>query len=118
MFKVIIAGGREFGDYHLLHLKCRQLLFENHDPSDIEIVSGKARGADRLGEQFAEQYKIQVAEFPADWSLGKQAGYVRNKQMAEYSDALIAFDTGGRGTGHMINLAREHGLAVRVVNCK
>jgi hypothetical protein len=116
MFKVIIAGGREFGDYNLLNLKCRQFLLTNYKPTDIEIVSGKARGADRLGEQFAEQYGIKVAEFPADWDLGKAAGYIRNKDMAEYADALIAFWNGSsRGTMHMINLAKEKGLAVRIV---
>lgn len=117
MFKVIIAGGRDFNDYGLLTTKCKQFLFTNYNPQDIEIVSGKARGADSLGEQFAKMCNMKVAEFAADWDRhGKAAGYIRNKQMAEYADALIAFwDKKSRGTMHMINLAKEKGLHVRVI---
>lgn len=117
MFKVIIAGGREFYHYDLLNLKCRELILTNHKISDVEIVSGKARGADRLGEQFAAQYGIKVKEFPANWNAhGAAAGPIRNRQMAEYADALIAFHDGkSRGTRNMIETARELGLAVRVV---
>ena len=45
------------------------------------------------------------------------AGYLRNKQMAEYADALIAFwDGESKGTKHMIDLAKKNGLKVRIVN--
>lgn len=118
MFKVIIAGGRDFYKYDLLNLKCRELLLTNYKISDIEIVSGKARGADKLGEQFAEQYGIQVKEFPADWKrYGNAAGPIRNREMANYADALIAFwDGRSTGTRNMIETARELGLKVRIVH--
>lgn len=50
------------------------------------------------------------------WKLyGKQAGYLRNEQMAQNADALAAFWNGeSRGTKHMIELAKRYGLKVRV----
>jgi len=103
-FKVIIAGGRDFDDYQMLENNCNHLLKDKFP--DIEIVSGKARGADRLGERYAENYLLDVKEFPADWDIhGKAAGYIRNKQMGEYSDALIAFwDMKSKGTKNMIDI--------------
>ena len=113
-FKVIIAGGRDFNDYQLLELNCNHYL-KNKFPN-IEIVSGKARGADYLGERYAENYLLDVKEFPADWSIGKSAGYIRNKQMQEYADALIAFWDGiSKGTFNMIELMKEAEKPYRVV---
>lgn len=52
MFKVIVAGSRGFNDYELLRRKLIHFL-SRYNPSDIEIVSGGANGADKLGEKFA-----------------------------------------------------------------
>jgi len=114
MFKVIIAGGREFSDYKRLQSACDKLLANK---KDVQIVSGGARGADKLGEKYAKKRGHSVVVFPADWDKnGKSAGYIRNKEMAEYADALIAFwDKKSRGTKHMIDLAGEKGLEVRIV---
>lgn len=83
----------------------------------VEIASGCARGADKLGELYAEQRGYQVIKFPADWDRhGKSAGYIRNEQMAKYANALVAFwDGTSRGTKHMIGLAKKHGITVRVI---
>ena len=82
----------------------------------VEIVSGTARGADQLGERYAREKGFSIKRFPADWSLGKVAGYLRNKEMAEYANGLVAFwDGKSRGTKMMIDLAKEHGLSIRVV---
>jgi len=111
--KVIIAGSRDFNNYTLLKSKCDTLLSVKRD---YEIVSGTAKGADQLGERYATEKGYAIAKFPADWSLGKVAGPMRNKQMAEYADALIAFwDGESRGTKSMIDLAGKYGLKVRVV---
>lgn len=113
--KVIIAGSREFMDFPLLFSKCEEIL--EHE-SDIEIVSGTAKGADKLGEHYASLKGYGVARFPADWDKhGKAAGFLRNKEMAEYADVLIAFWNGeSKGTKHMIDLAESKGLKIHVVN--
>lgn len=115
--RVIIAGGRDFNDYKILCKVCDHMLSKS---TSIEIVSGAAKGADSLGEQYAIDRLLVLKEFPADWSIGKSAGYIRNKQMAQYADALIAFWNGkSKGTKHMIELAKSNGLKVKIqyYNC-
>jgi len=113
MFKVIIAGGRDFIDYALLRETCDKILCNQ---SDIEIVSGAAQGADKLGEWYADEKGYPLKQFPANWDkFGKGAGHIRNSEMAEYADALIAFwDGKSKGTKSMISLAKKGGLLVRV----
>lgn len=113
-FRVIIAGSRTFEDYKLLKKTMDNLLSQIKD--EIQIVCGKARGADTLGEEYAKERGYQIAYFPADWDkFGKSAGYKRNVQMAENADALVAFwDGQSRGTKHMIDIAREKGLKIRI----
>lgn len=112
--RVIIAGGRKFNDYPLLKNKMDELLINE---TDIEIVSGKAMGADTLGELYANANGYNIKEFPALWEqYGKSAGYKRNEQMAEYADMLVAFwDGESKGTKHMIDIAKNKGLRVEVV---
>lgn len=114
MFRVIIAGGRDFNDYALLEQKMDKLL-KNQD--DIVVVCGMARGADSLGEQYAKSRGYTVYYYPAKWDkYGKSAGYRRNEKMAENADALVAFwDGKSRGTKHMIDIAISHNLNVRVI---
>ena len=55
------------------------------------IVSGGARGVDKLGEQIADEQHIPVTKFLADWdNYGKGAGFIRNEEMAKYADELLA----------------------------
>ena len=119
-YKLIVAGGREFSDYELLAEKLdniRYVVWDQDIADDVEIVCGKARGADTLGETWAKKSHVGVKYFPADWDrYGKSAGYRRNGEMAEYGDALLAFwDGESKGTAHMINLATEKDLTVMVV---
>ena len=115
MYKVIVAGSRDFDDYPLLCWKLDRLLAQKM--GDVEIVCGKARGADSLGEQYAKERGIPVRYSPADWrTLGQSAGYQRNTQMAQYADALVAFwDGRSKGTKHMIDTAQRFKLDIRVV---
>jgi len=115
MLKVIIAGGRDFADYDKLRDACDEQLINAEE--DIEIVSGGAKGVDTLGEQYAEEKGLEVKKFPADWKgYGRAAGIIRNSQMADYGDMLIAFwDGKSKGTKNMIETARKKQLQVSVV---
>lgn len=117
IFRIIIAGGRDFNDYNLLKKKVNNLISEKRKTHQIYIVSGKARGADSLGEKYANENGLNIMEFPADWDKhGKSAGYKRNLEMAENADALIAFwDGESRGTKHMIDIAKEKNLLTRII---
>ena len=65
-----------------------------------------------MGERFAGEYGLKLKVFPADWNKhGRAAGPIRNRDMAEYADCLVAFE-GGRGTQNMIKTAKELGLKV------
>lgn len=123
-YRIIVAGGRDFDDYELvmdtLDEYIDQLWVDN---GHIEIVSGRAKGADRLGEKFADIRGISIACFEADWrTFGKFAGPMRNVEMAKYASeegytgVLIAFwDGESRGTKNMIEAAEKYGLEVKVV---
>jgi hypothetical protein len=112
--KVIIAGGRTFNDYELLRSKVDYFL---SNQTEIEIVSGTANGADKLGERYAAERCYLVKRFIPDWNFyGKKAGYIRNEDMAKYADALICFwDGKSRGSKHMIDIAKRYELKIRVV---
>jgi hypothetical protein len=116
IFKVIVAGGRDFNNYDLLKRELSRLL-QNHKTNEVEIVSGTARGADNLGERFANEFNCKIKRFPADWDIyGKSAGYRRNSDMADYADACVCFwDSKSRGTKHMIDLANKKGIPLRTI---
>ncbi len=113
MFKVIVAGSRGFNDYEFLKEKLDHLL---QNKSRVMIISGTARGADRLGERYAKEKGHTLLRMAAEWGkYGRSAGYRRNEAMAEKGDALVAFRLNmSKGTTHMINIAKERGLRVRV----
>ena len=113
--RTIIAGSRGFTDYDLLVKSMEEVPFR---PEIKEVVSGGARGADRLGERWCrEELGTDPIVMVADWDThGKRAGFLRNIQMAEMSNGLVAFwDGESRGTSHMISEARKLGLKVHVV---
>lgn len=124
--RIIIAGSRDFNDYDKLEKIMNDFFShfykynKNKQYSCVKIISGTARGADTLGERYADEYGYEVVKFPADWdNLGKKAGIVRNAEMAKYAvedghdGVLVAFwDGKSKGTEHMINIAKRYGLAV------
>ena len=119
--RIIVEGSREFWDYDLLRDEMRRYIKENGmKEEDIEIVSGTARGADRLGEMFAEESGLEVVLFPADWKKnGNSAGHIRNNEMKKYATDCVAFwDGESKGTKGMIDSATKAGLGVKVVNYK
>lgn len=115
MESIIIAGSRGFNDYNLLKQKLDEV---RKTIGKFEIVSGTAKGADSLGEQYAKEFDMPVIRFPAKWDIhGKKAGYLRNEDMAKYADACIVFwDGESKGTQHMINLAKQYKLSLAIIN--
>ena len=77
-----------------------------------EVVSGHYGKADLGGEAWAKLRGLPVEPFPPHWDLyGKQAGPIRNTEMAVYGVALVAFP-GGTGTADMMKKAELHGLVI------
>lgn len=99
--KTIIAGSRSIQDYNALKLAIILSKF-----NITSVVCGEAQGVDSLGKRWALENKIPVQSFPANWAkYGRQAGFLRNKQMVEFADqCLILWDGSSRGTNLTINL--------------
>ena len=99
--KLIVAGGRNYNNYAHLKKTLDAFRLKYHVE---EIVSGADHGVDTLGEQYAKEHDIWLTQFPADWNKHrKAAGPIRNAQMAEYADCLLAFwDGSSKGTKNMI----------------
>jgi len=108
--KLIIAGSRNITDYQILIEAINYFNIKDID----EIISGEARGVDKLGERYAYDNDIPLKRFPARWDkFGKSAGYIRNNEMADYADTLLAiWDHKSKGTKHMINTALNKNLKI------
>lgn len=121
VYRIIIAGSRDFNNYELLR-KVLSKHLSKINRNQIEIISGGARGADTLGETFARRNDLKLTRFPADWdTYGKSAGFRRNAEMAKYAaeeqGMVFAFwDGQSKGTKHMIELGKNVGLSVYVIN--
>ena len=119
--RTIIAGSRGITDYGLVCRAMREAV-EHGLGAITQVVSGAARGVDRLGERWAREAGVPVAQFPVSpeaWQRSRRAGLERNVQMAENADALVAiWDGYSPGTSHMIRIARERGLRVYVLDLR
>lgn len=122
--RVIIAGSRDFEPAEAMALVAdaaneviRNGWIAGESRPITRVVCGMCRGIDLAGKKWAESMGIPVDEFPANWNKhGKAAGPIRNLEMAENADALIAISRGNsRGTANMIEIAYDLGLLVMQV---
>lgn len=115
--KLIVAGGRDFNDYQLLSQCIMDIALVEYPDRAISIVSGMAKGADSLGYMFAVENNVRKYIFPANWNqYGKRAGMLRNKEMGNFSDVLLAFwDGQSRGTQQMIQFMGSLNKPVHIV---
>jgi hypothetical protein len=101
--KVIIAGSRGITRYSIVEKAVIASKF-----LITQVVSGGARGVDRLGIKWAKRNDVPFTVMPAAWmsldgGRNMQAGFERNVRMADYADALIAvWDGFSGGTKHMM----------------
>lgn len=118
--RIIIAGSRIFDDYDFLEEKVNAILSANEIRNPL-IISGHAKGADTLGEEYAINHGYDLILFPAQWKdengvFDRAAGIKRNVRMAENATALIAFHRNNSpGTAHIIKYAKSKGLKVKVI---
>lgn len=105
--KLIIAGSRTITDYKILDFCMSH--FDLHNKAE-EIVSGGAKGVDKLGEWYAISHDIPMNVFKPDWSAGRGAGMVRNKEMLEYADTVLLIWNGqSKGSKFMKDNAEKFG---------
>lgn len=108
--RVIVAGSREIN----VAVEYLSVIVIESGFTPSVIISGHARGADKLGEDWAKLHDIPCEKYPADWDkYGKRAGFMRNEYMASKADALIAlWDGNSRGTKHMIETMQKLKLPI------
>lgn len=131
-YKVIVAGSRNYFDYAFVKKKLDFLFSKTNKP--IEIVDGRAKGADSLGRRYSQEVLgYDSTGFEAEWDniegkpanevkvnkYGKpywsKAGMTRNSKMSEYADAAVVFiKNNSRGSLDMAKKAKEKGLQVRI----
>lgn len=115
MKRIIIGGYRNFNDYEV---------FKNFvdscigDENEITVLSGYCKGADLMAEQYAKEKGLSLELYPAEWEkYGKAAGPIRNKQMVEKADMVIAFVCErAKGTKNLISQAKKLNKKVFVKN--
>lgn len=103
---IAVIGSRTVTDYDHVKTQLDRFIFVDEDV----IVSGGARGADELGERYAREFcSKEPLIFPADWEKhGRNAGYIRNHDIIDNADMVIAFHDGeSKGTAHSLKLAKE-----------
>jgi hypothetical protein len=114
MIRLAVIGSREgfLGDPGTFIEKLIRI--EKIEKEDLTIVSGGARGVDSLAEAWADREGVKKLIFPADWKgKGKGAGYIRNVDIIENSDLVLAIWNGeSRGTLHSLTLAKRKGLKI------
>lgn len=108
--KVAIVGSRNYNNLEAVRKYVRAL------PKGTTVVSGGARGVDSVAEAEALACGLTVQSIPANWNkFGKRAGPIRNKEIVEASDIVVAFwDGTSKGTRSTIGIARDLNKAVDV----
>lgn len=63
-------------------------------PTVAELVSGCAKGIDSYVKRFSDESGIKLVEFKPDYArYGRNAPLVRNTQIAQYTDIVVAFQS-------------------------
>lgn len=105
--KIAIVGSRNLTVNNL----------ENYLPDNTtEIVSGGARGIDTCARKYAIAHNLKLTEFLPEYNkFGRRAPLIRNLEIIDYADAVIAFwDGQSRGTQFVIQKCREKRKKVTV----
>jgi hypothetical protein len=116
--KLAIVGTRTFNNAALMDSSIAGLVQQHGNIT--EIISGGARGADRLAEQYAHQHAIPLTIFYPDWyAHGLKAGPMRNTRIVQAADHVLAFwDYNSRGTMDTINKAVAANKPVTIVHTR
>ena len=132
--KIGIVGSRSYTDKK----KVKDLIFEIREKygDEVEIVSGgQPKGADGLAKKFALEFDMKYVEFPpSHYSHNMHCKlpateynkpyyvsnfFKRNKQIAEYSNIIVAFIPNGvesRGTMDTVGHAEKLKKLIKIIN--
>lgn len=82
------------------------------------IITGGAAGVDTMAEKYADEHNLEKIIVRPDYKrYGKAAPIVRNHQMIEMADLVIAvWDGKSRGTTDVINYCAENDKRLKIYN--
>jgi len=108
--RIGVVGSRQFSDYTKLCNVLTPLM-------PFTLVSGGAKGADKLSEQFADEHNLEKIIHKPNWKkYGRGAGFIRNADIVADSDVLVAFwDGKSKGTENSIDIARKKRIPIITV---
>lgn len=115
--KLAVIGSRTFDDKELLY----KILDANFHKIDL-IVSGGARGADTLSQEWANERGVPYLIYPARWYsmdgvYDRGAGFRRNIKIVNACDKMLVFyDGASKGTRHSLDLAEQKGKPVKIIS--
>lgn len=107
--KLGIIGSRNFKDYNFFLYYVNKFIEKYGKPT--LIVTGDAKGVDTFAAKYANDNKIELKKFFANWSLGKKAGPLRNIEIVNNADVFICFPSiYGIGTQDTINKINKYNI--------
>ena len=108
--KVLIAGSRGVNDPDAVRAAIAASGFDV-----TTVLSGGAKGVDRLGEEWAAERGIPVERIKPDWSQGRHAGLLANSELvAQAEAAVIVYDGQSKGTRDTIGKLQKAGKPTHV----
>ena len=114
--RIVVAGCRNYNDYPEAKSFIDFCISRIKNEYTLVFISGCCKGADKLGERYANESGYKIEYYPADWQKhGKSAGPKRNLQMAQNCDYVICFwDGKSKGTKSMIECAKKQGKKIKI----
>ncbi|MBQ7363784.1 MAG: DUF2493 domain-containing protein [Clostridia bacterium] len=98
--------------------KLTQISIEDYVPEGVtEIVSGGALGVDACARKYAQEHGFVLTEFLPEYErYGRGAPIIRNKQIVDYADKIVAFwDGKSKGTLSVIKYAEKVGKSCEII---
>lgn len=104
---LLVCGGRTFDNWEFIYD-----VLGNHLPfTPTHMITGGAEGADTHADFWAWEHGVQPVVCRANWPrYDKAAGAIRNRRMGELRPGAVLAFPGGRGTAHMLQVARDLGI--------
>jgi len=117
MYVLGVVGSRDFNNYDLLKSKLNLIIKKLKD-RNIEVThicSGGAKGADKLSEYYANENNLELIIKLPDWNkYNKAAGMIRNKDIWNASNLIVAFWDGiSKGTYHTISKCTKQVITIK-----
>ena len=119
IIQLACVGSRMYNNYQEFDKNIRETFKEWNISmnSRINLISGGAKGTDKMAEEWATKNSRSITIFRPNWDkYGKGAGPRRNAQIIDAATHCIAFPSKmGKGTQDSIRKANRKGIPLKVI---